>query len=92
MPRLRGLYFVVNSRPDIWLTLLAVLTPTKSTTVILPDLHEVLFPRSGNQVSECTDEHYTRLRDFVSARKGTLTRLGIPRMKNMEIRWYPLFF
>jgi len=88
VPRLRSLYFVEGPRPDIWLNLLPVLTPTKSTTAILPDLHEVLFSRLGSEVPEapeCTDEHYTRLRDFVSARKGTLTRLGIPRMKNMEI-------
>jgi len=51
----------------------------------LPDLHEVLFSRPGSEAPECTNEHYTRLRDFVSARKGTLTRLGIPRMKNMDI-------
>ena len=84
MPRLRSLYFV-GLGSDIWPTLLLVLTPTKSTPAILPDLRELLFLPSGSEVPECTDEHYTLLRDFVSARKGTLTRLGIPRVKNMDI-------
>jgi len=34
---------------------------------------------------ECINEHYELLRDFVLPRKGTLTRLAIPRMKNMDI-------
>ena len=57
----------------------------ESTTAILPGLREILFSRSGREVPECTNEHYTRLRDFVSARNGTLTRLGIPRMRNMDL-------
>ena len=86
MPRLRCLCFVGDTDPDSWLTLLSVLTPTESTTAILPGLREILFSRSGSEeVPECTNEHYTQLRDFVSARKGTLTRLGIPRMENMDI-------
>jgi len=85
VPHLRTLSVVFGSQCEALPRLLPVLTPTKSTTAIFPDLQEALFLFSGTGELECTDEHYTLLHNFVLAREGALTRLSIPCMKNMDI-------
>ena len=85
MPNLRTLGFVfgLRRRYDTLPGLLRILAP------ILPDLHEVLFLTSVTKELECTDELCDLFRNFVLARTGTLTRMSIPRMKNVEVL-YPL--
>jgi len=86
VPHLRTFYFLVRRGESSWTTLLSVLTPDTSTAaVIFPELQEVTFSYIGNDKLECNNEHYELLRDFLLPRKGTLTRLAIPRMENMDI-------
>ena len=85
IPHLRTLCVIFTGQCEALPRLLPVLTPTKSTTAIFPDLQEALFLFSRFEEPECTDEHYGLLHNFVLARKGSLTRLSISRMKNMDI-------
>jgi hypothetical protein len=78
MPNLRTLGFVLGRRYDALQGLLRILTH------ILPDLHEVLFLTSETEELECTDQLHELFHNFVLARAGTLTRMSIPRMKNVE--------
>jgi hypothetical protein len=77
--------FIAGRGHDGWLRLLPVLTPTKSTTTIFPNLQDAVFSCIGGPPLEYTDEHYKLLRDFVLARNGVLSRLSIPPMENMDI-------
>ena len=85
MPNLQSLYFMNDFKTSNWPTILPVLTPTESNAVVFPDLQEVVFLVDANCKQECTDELYNVLRDFVLMRKGTLTRLSIPPVQNMDI-------
>jgi len=79
MPNLRTLGFVLGRRYEALQEFLRILTP------ILPDLHEVLILTSETKELECTDQLHELFHNFVLARTGTLTRMSIPRMKNVEV-------
>jgi len=85
VPHLKAFYFVAHSQRGEWLRLLPVLTPTESTTAIFPGLQDVVFSYAGGGRLKCTNKRYKLLRDFVLARKGVLTRLSIPPVKNMDV-------
>jgi hypothetical protein len=69
----------------MWLTILPILTPSESATANFPSLQEVEFLVRLNVTAECSDEELELLHDFVLARKGTLTRLAIPPINDMDI-------
>jgi len=71
--------------PPPWRRVLPVLTPTESTAVIFPDLQEIVFLISLDIDQQCSDENCNLIRDFVLARRGTLTRWSIPPMWNAGI-------
>jgi hypothetical protein len=85
VPGLKTLYSFNDFNERTWPTILPVLTPTEPTSVIFPDLQEVVFVIESEFGLECTDENYNLLRDFVLARQGTLTRLSIPPISNKDI-------
>ena len=86
VPGLRSIHFINDSPTPtpLWSAILPAFIPTGSTAAIFPDLQVVVFlvHKTWNKL-ERTDEHL--LRDFGLARAGTLTRLSIPPMRNMEI-------
>jgi len=85
VPHLRALYSFNDSNYRTWPTVLPVLTPTESTAIIFPDLQEIVFLINSDSSRRCSDEDYNLLRDFVLARRGTLTRLSIPPIWNANI-------
>ena len=74
-----------DSGSSNWPIVLPVLTRTESTAAIFPGLYEVVFLVDSNNVSWCGNGDYDLLREFLLARKGTLSRLSIPPVSNVHI-------
>lgn len=58
---------------------------TNPTAIIFPGLQAAVFLVKSRWEEMCTCKDYNLLREFVLARQGTLTRLSIPPVKNMDI-------
>jgi len=65
--------------------ILPLLTPHPSEDPVFPRLSELeLFSFWGERVKE-TKKLCNALRRFISARRGSITRLKVPPLQNMEI-------